>query len=62
MLQDLIKRLEAEAAACCDEMLAQLLREAAAALRGKVGTCKCGAQAAILGQCRACYQRARRAK
>ena len=62
MLQDLINRLEDEAIACCDATLAAVLREAATVLRGKVGTCKCGAQAQILGQCRACYQRARRAK
>ena len=59
---ELIARLEAEAAACCDADLTSLLREAATVLRGKIGTCKCGAPVEVMGRCRPCYQRARRAK
>ena len=59
-LIDLAQRLDDEAARCCDGELADLLREAARSLRGRFGTCECGAKAEVAGRCRPCYQRRRR--
>jgi len=64
-LTEMAARCRAEAAACCDPELVELLTRVAGVLDASRyhGPCtSCGErQAEVLGECRPCYQRHRRA-